>query len=66
MRTELKILRIKNQLKQAEMAEKLGVSLSNYNLIENGKRRGSQDFWLTIQRVFKLEDGQVWKLQQNN
>lgn len=66
MRTELKVLRTKNHLTQMEIAEKLGISYSTYNLIENGKRRGSNNFWLTLQKVFKLEDGEVWKMQQLN
>lgn len=65
MRTELKILRITHQLTQQQLADKVGVSVSTYNLIENGNRRGSQNFWVTLQQVFKLEDGEVWKLQQN-
>lgn len=65
MRKELRQFRTNKFITQQEMADKLGVSVSTYNLIENGKRRGSQDFWLTIQNVFNLEDGQVWKLQKN-
>ena len=65
MRKELRRFRNNQFLTQQAMAEKLDVSVSTYNLIENGKRRGSQDFWLTIQKVFNLEDGQVWKLQKN-
>lgn len=66
MRTELKVLRVKNQLTQKELADKVGVSLTTYNLIENGSRRGSVKFWQTLQQEFNLEDGEVWKLQQNN
>ena len=63
MRTELKILRVKNHLTQSEMAKRCGTSLSTYNLIEQGKRMGSQDFWLAVQREFNLEGEEAWKLQ---
>lgn len=64
-RHELKVLRVKNRLTQNEMAAKLGVAVSTYNLIENGKRRGSQKFWLKLQKLFNLDGGEVWKLQNN-
>ena len=64
MRKELKIFRLTNDLTQREMAVKLNVSVSTYNLIEQGKRRGSQEFWLTLQKEFNLEGGKVWELQQ--
>ena len=62
-RIELKSLRVRNDLTQPQMAKKTGVSLSTYNLIEQGKRRGSQEFWLNLQKEFDLKDGEVWKLQ---
>lgn len=64
MRKDLKQFRINQFLTQQELADKLGISVSAYNLIENGKRRGSQDFWLSLQNKFNLEDGIVWKMQQ--
>lgn len=60
---ELVKLRIDHDLTQADMAQLCGVSLSTYNLIENGKRRGSKKVWQTIQAHFKLEGEQIWKLQ---
>ena len=65
MRHELKIFRVRNNLTQQEMAAKTGVSVSTYNLIENGNRRGSQVFWLTLQKEFNLDGGFVWLLQSN-
>lgn len=62
-RHELKVLRVKHKLTQYQAAEKFGVSVPTYNLIENGKRRGSKDFWKAVQKEFKLEDGEVWRLQ---
>jgi DNA-binding XRE family transcriptional regulator len=62
-RNELKVLRVRNNLTQPLMAERLGVSKSTYNLIEQGKRRGSAEFWLRLQKEFNLKDSEVWKLQ---
>lgn len=64
MRTELKVLRIKHNLTQVEIAQKLGVSKSTYNLVEQGKRNGSKKFWLAVQNLFELGDAEVWKLQK--
>lgn len=63
MRNKLKVLRVINGLTQQQMAEKTGVSVSTYSLIEQGKRRGSQEFWLKLQKEFDLKDGEVWQLQ---
>lgn len=66
MRTELKVLRVKNKLTQKELADKLGVSYPTYNLIEQGKRVGSTGFWLDLQSLFKLDDGELWKIYKTN
>lgn len=66
MRIELKIFRVKNHLTQQQLADKLGVSVSTYNLVEAGKRRGSQAFWERLQSEFALEGGKVWDLQQKS
>lgn len=62
---KLKLWRMKQRITQQEVAKRTGVSLSTYNLIENGARRGSHEFWLRLQREFNLTDGDVWKFQQN-
>ena len=64
MRHKLKVFRVSQNLTQKEMAEKTGVSISTYNLIENGSRRGSHKFWVQLQEQFNLEGGEVWNLQQ--
>lgn len=63
MRVELKVFRFKQKITQKEIAAKTGVSVATYNLIENGKRRGSQEFWLKLQSEFNLDGNEVWKLQ---
>ena len=64
MRHNLKVFRVANKLTQQQLADQLGVSVSTYNLIEGGKRRGSIKFWDKLQKQFKLEGGKVWELQQ--
>ena len=62
MRTQLKVLRVKNNLTQKEAAEKLGVSCPTYSLIEQGKRNGSTKFWRAVKQFYKLEDSELWRL----
>lgn len=60
MRSKLKRLREIANLTQEDMAAKLEMSVSGYNLIENGKRRMQLDvakkisdiFGLTIEEIF--------------
>ena len=65
MRIELKLLRVKNQLTQQQLAEKLGVSYATYNLIERGQRKGSTEVWTKIQQLFNISDADMWKLYAN-
>lgn len=60
---ELIKLRIDHDLTQADMAKICGVSVSTYNLVENGTRRGSKKLWQTIQAHFNLGGEEIWKLQ---
>lgn len=63
MRLALKTFRVSKNLTQKQMAEKTGVSISTYSLIESGTRRGSQEFWQRLQKEFDLDGGTVWALQ---
>lgn len=65
MRKDLKLFRLNKFLTQQELADQLGVSVSTYNLVETGKRRGSVKFWTNLQNLYKLEDGDVWKMQKD-
>lgn len=60
---ELIKLRVDHDLTQTDMADICGVSVGTYNLVENGKRRGSKKVWQTIQTHFNLDGEQIWKLQ---
>ncbi len=66
MRTEkMKIVRITHNMTQSDVAEKIGISLSLYNLIENGKRVGSIETWKKIQKLFSLSDKEMWSLMKD-
>jgi DNA-binding XRE family transcriptional regulator len=60
---ELIKLRVDHDLTQEKMADLCGVSVATYNLIENGKRRGSKKVWHRIQDYFKLDGERMWHLQ---
>lgn len=60
---ELIKLRVDHDLTQTDMAAKCGISVATYNLIENGKRRGSKKFWAAVQKLFHLDGERMWKLQ---
>lgn len=63
-RTALKVFRVKQKMTQAEFAEKLGYSRSQYALIEQGNRNGTQDFWLKLQERFSIDDCAMWELMK--
>ena len=66
MRTEkMKILRINHHMTQSDVAKKIDISLSLYNLIENGKRVGSIETWEKIQKLFSLSDKEMWSLMKD-
>lgn len=52
MRNELRVLRAKHDLTQAELADKLGVSRQTVNAIETGKYDPSLPLAFKIARVF--------------
>ena len=67
MRTEkMKILRITHNMTQSDVAEKIGISLSLYNLIENGKRVGTLQTWEKIQKLFSLNDKEMLSLMKDD
>ena len=66
MRTELKKLRIELHLTQAEFAKLLGVSRATYAFVERGDRSGNAAFWEAVQRVGKVSDANMYKLQKKD
>lgn len=65
MRTNLKVLRVKENLSQGEAAEKLGFTRATYSSIEGGTRAGSQKFWCKVQETFNVPDADMWPLMKN-
>ena len=66
MRTNLKILRVKNHLSQDQMAKKIGCIRATYSAIENGKRSGRQAFWNDFQKAFNIPDSDLWGYMKND
>lgn len=61
-RINLKIFRIKQELSQEKMAEKIGVSRSIYRDIESGKRNCNDKFMTKLQTAFNIPDASMWEL----
>lgn len=65
MRKNLKVFRVKNDLTQAEIADKIGCTRATYSAIENGTRDGRKTFWHKLQEAFAIPDADMWALQIN-
>lgn len=65
MRTNLKVFRVKHNLTQDAMAEKIGCQRSTYSAIEKGVRNGKTGFWQGLQEAFEIPDSEVWLLTKN-
>lgn len=59
---KLKLLRISKGLKQSDLAQRLGISPSQYSKIENGKSDGSRSFWSKLQKLFKIKNNEMWEI----
>lgn len=66
MRMNLKLLRVKHGLTQAQMAEKCGITRCNYAAIENGTRNGRDYFWECLQEAFNIPDADMWELKKRD
>lgn len=62
MKTELVKLRLEKGLLQEEMAEKMGVTVGTYCILETGKAQGTVKNWNKIQKIFNIPDEKMWKL----
>ena len=63
-RKALKLLRVKHDLTQDQMSEKLGIARSTYHCIELGIRRGSVEFWEKLQQEFNIPNSEMYALQK--
>lgn len=64
MRLKLKMFRVGQNLTQAEMAEKIGCSLTSYQAIESCRRNGSVPFMQKLQKAFGLTGNEVMDLME--
>lgn len=65
-RNRLKALRALHSLTQDEMAARCGVSRAVYGLIEQGKRKGSTEFWVKLKSEFCLTAEEAWRIEYEN
>lgn len=65
MRKNLKVFRVRQDMTQGEMADRIGYTRAAYASIEKGKRDGRDAFWNDFQRAFNLEDSEMWTLMKN-
>lgn len=65
MRKELKIFRIRHNLTQGQLGNMFGITRQQYCLIETGRRKGSADFWLSLQKEFDLTNEETQELMEN-
>lgn len=66
MRTNLKVFRVKQNLTQGELAEKLGYTRACLSAIEQGKREGRAAFWNALQKAFSLDYEALQELRRND
>ena len=59
----LKTFRANLGLSQEEMATRCKVNRSTYSQIEQGKTRGSKEFWSNLKAEFNLSADDIWAMQ---
>ena len=62
----IRTLRKKNNLTQAQLAERLGVTKSVISAYENDLRLPSYDTLIAISRIFKVSTDYLLGVEQNN
>lgn len=58
------MFRTAHKLRQADIANELGVSRATYSFIERGIRSGSSEFWQKLQRTYNVADEDMYKLMK--
>lgn len=66
MRMNLKLLRVKHNLTQQEMADAIGCQRAVYAAIEIGRMAGKETFWQSVQKAFDVPDSDMWSLMKKN
>lgn len=65
--TTLRAMRFENgDLTQSEAARLANVSITEYNMVENGVKVGRFNFWHKIQRAFGVPDSEMWRMVKND
>ena len=59
---KLYALRVSNRWSQVTAAERLGIPLASYKLIEQGKQEGKPRTWLKVQKLYNIPDADMWEL----
>ena len=62
-RNKLRALRVLYDLNQEEMAIRCGVTRCVYSLIEQGKRKGTSEFWVKLKNEFNLTADEAWRIE---
>lgn len=62
VRMNLRIFRIRHNLTQSEMAQRVGYERAAYSLIEAGTRNPSIEFFMNLQEAFNISDAEMWAL----
>lgn len=67
MTTEKTIKTIRQDLglTQQEVADKIGISITSYNQIEQGKMVARLETWKRLQDVLNINDSEMWQLINN-
>ena len=47
---------------QQEVADMIGISITSYNLIEQGRKIGRIETWKKLQLLFNINDIDMWNL----
>lgn len=62
IRMNLKIFRIRHNLTQSDMAQRVGYDRAAYSMIEAGARIPSLEFFMNLQEAFNVPDEEMWAL----
>ena len=61
-RLNLKLFRIRHDLTQYQMAERIGYERAAYSMVEAGTRNPSIEFFMNLQEAFDVPDEKMWEL----
>lgn len=64
MRKNLQLFRIRHNLTQEQMADKIGVSRACYQSVESGTRNGSTEFMRKLKKAFNLTGDETFELME--